>query len=96
MPSFRLLLTFAIQYDLLIEQIDVISAFLHSELYDDIYMEVPEGIVYCGDKVCKLRRALYGLKQSPQIWNQKLHNYLIQIGFKQCKVDYCVYYHFTN
>ncbi len=31
-------------------------------------MEVPEGIVYSGDKVCKLRRPLYDLKQSPRIW----------------------------
>jgi hypothetical protein len=95
MPSFRLLLTLAVQFDLLIEQIDVTSAFLHGELEDEIYMEVPEGIVYSGDKVCKLQRALYGLKQSPRVWHLKLHNYLMQIGFKQSKSDYCVYYHNT-
>ena len=87
MPSFRLLLTLAVQYNLLIEQIDITSAFLHGELNDEIYMEVPQGIIYSGDKVCKLQRALYGLKQSPRVWHLKLHNYSIQSGFKQSKPE---------
>lgn len=96
MTSFHTFLALAVQFDLLIEQIDVTSAFLHGELSDDIYMEVPEGVQFSGDKVCKLKRSIYGLKQSPRIWNEKLHKYLISLGFNQSKSDYCVYYHETN
>ena len=59
-------------------------------------MKVPEGIAFTGDKVCKLLRSLYGLKQSPRCWNKKLHNYLLSLGFKQSKSDYCVYYLNSN
>ena len=72
---------------LLIEQVDVASAFLHGELTEEIYMQVPDGIHYTGDKVCKLNRSLYGLKQSPRVWNQKLHTYLLSLGFTQSKAD---------
>ena len=32
--------------------------------------------------VCKLNKALYGLKQSPRAWYERLHNYLVKIGFE--------------
>ena len=96
MTSFRIFLSLAVQFDLIIEQIDVTSAFLHGELTDEIYMEVPDGVTFSGDKVCKLKRSIYGLKQSPRVWNEKLHNYLLSLGFKQSKADYCVYFHDTG
>ena len=33
--------------------------------------------------VCKLHKALYGLKQAPRAWYERLHNYLIKIGFQR-------------
>ena len=87
----------SVKYDLLIEQVDVISAFLQSDLEEQIFMEVPGGIQYSGEKVCLLLKSLYGLKQSPRAWNQKLHSFLITLGFTQSKTDYCVYYlHSSN
>lgn len=39
----------------------------------------------------KLNKSLYGLKQSPRCWNEKLNNYLIEIGFARSRHDYCLY-----
>ena len=33
--------------------------------------------------VCKLHKALYGLKQAPRAWYERLHKYLIKIGFER-------------
>jgi len=49
---------------------DVKTTFLHEDLEEEIYMKQPEGFVVKGKKelVCKLKKSLYGLKQSPRMW----------------------------
>ncbi|XP_067625198.1 zinc finger protein 208-like [Eurosta solidaginis] len=47
-------------------------------------------------KACKLRKSLYGLKQSPRCWHQKLNQYLLEIGFSRSNHDYCVYTKFNH
>jgi hypothetical protein len=49
---------------------DVKTKFLHGDLEEEIYMKQPEGFVVKGKKelVYKLKRSLYGLKQSPRMW----------------------------
>lgn len=49
-----------------IHQMDVISAYVQGDLLDDIYMKQPEMFVKCDkeNKVCKLIKPLYGLKQA--------------------------------
>ena len=41
-------------------------------------MTVPEGINVSPGSACQLQKTLYGLKQSPRMWNQKIDNYLTE------------------
>ena len=69
MTSIRFLLSIAAAYDLEIEQMDVKTPFLHGDLEEEIYMSQPEHYVVKGKShlVCKLKKSLYGLKQSPRL-----------------------------
>jgi hypothetical protein len=41
--------------------------------------------------VCKLKKSLYGLKQSPRMWYQNFDTYILGLGFVRSRVDHCVY-----
>ena len=72
---------------------DVKCAFLNGILDEEVYIEQPEGFVDLDkrDMVCKLHKALYGLKQTPRAWYERLHNYLIQIGFQRTNDNSSLY-----
>ena len=57
-----------VQFDLELEQMDVKIAFLYGELEEKIYMKQAEGYIQEGkeNKVCLLKKSLYGFKQSPR------------------------------
>ncbi|KAL1556436.1 Retrovirus-related Pol polyprotein from transposon TNT 1-94 [Salvia divinorum] len=92
--SIRVLLAMVAHHDLELEQLDVKTAFLHGMLEKDIYMTQPEGFVVPGkeDYVCKLKKSLYGLKQSPRLWYKRFGNYMIQLGYSRSLYDCCVYH----
>lgn len=89
--SIRYLMSLAAQYDLEIEQMDAVSAFLQGEVNEEIYIKQPVEFRN-GDKVCRLNKAMYGLKQASRQWNLKFDAALKAIGFHQSNVDPCVYY----
>ena len=91
--SIRIVLALAAQLDLDLHQMDVKTAFLNGTITEEIYMQQPEGFVTAAyqDKVCKINRGLYGLKQSPRQWNQDLNKTLLEMGFTRCKADPCLY-----
>jgi hypothetical protein len=66
LTTIRVLLSLAASHGLLVHQMDVKIAFLNGELEEEIYMIQPGGyVVKCQeDKVCKLVKSLYGLKQA--------------------------------
>ena len=66
----RLLLSMATIQSWPLYQLDIKNAFLHGELAEEVYMEQSLGFVAQGESglVCRQRRSLYGLKQSPQAW----------------------------
>jgi len=76
--ALRTLLAYAVQKEMLVHQMDVVTAFLHGELNEEIYMQQPPGYVQPGNEqlVCKLKKSLYGLKQSSRCWNMTLRQYL--------------------
>ncbi len=72
---------------------DVKITFLNGELENEIYMEQLQGFVHQGGEhlVCKLHNSLYGLKQSPRAWIQKLDAFLKSIEFMKSEADPSVY-----
>src|SRR6267154_5573930 len=77
--SLRLLLALAALEDWEIHQMDVKSVFLNGVLDEEIYMEQPQGFITPGTetKVCRLKKAIYGLKQASRAWNLQFHGVLI-------------------
>lgn len=62
--SFRIIMSLANQYGLKIHHMDVKTAFLNGVLKEEIYMRAPPGLACAGNQVCRLNRAIYGLKQA--------------------------------
>ena len=93
MTSIRSLLALANAHDLEVHQMDVRTAFLNGELEHEVYMEQPEGFEDSEhpDYVCKLKKGLYGLKQSARCWNSTLDKYLEESGYRSCRADGCLY-----
>jgi len=89
--SIRYLLALAAKRDMDIDQMDAVSAFLQGDLTEEIYMRQPQGY-QDSNKVCRLRKSLYGLKQASRIWNIELDKTLRIIGLQQSKFDPCIYF----
>lgn len=89
--SIRIILSLAARENYELQQFDVKTAFLHGELLEDVYMEVPEGVQAEPGKICKLLKSLYGLKQASRCWNRKFSSFLTTYGFEMCPSDNCVF-----
>lgn len=94
LSTVRILLAFAAQWNISMDQMDVETAFLNGDLNEEIFMEQPEGFnKECNKgKVCQLKKALYGLKQAPRQWNLKLNEAMMQLDMKRSEHDHCLYY----
>ncbi|KAK1664662.1 hypothetical protein QYE76_052821 [Lolium multiflorum] len=86
LKSVRILLAIAPFFDYEIWQMDVKTAFLNGDIEEELYMVQPKGFVdpKNADKVCKLQRSIYGLKQASRSWNRRFDKVIKDFGFIQC------------
>ena len=77
-----------------IHKMDVKTAFLNGIFEEEVYIEQPQGFeVYGRDShVCRLSKALYGMKQAPRAWYSRIDLYLQQLGFEKSEADQNLYY----
>ncbi|GJY00221.1 retrovirus-related pol polyprotein from transposon TNT 1-94 [Tanacetum coccineum] len=89
LEAIRIFLAFAAHMNMVVYQMDVKTAFLNGNLWEEVYVSQPDGFV---DKdkpnhVYKLKKALYGLKQAPRAWYDMLSSFLISQDFSKGSVD---------
>ena len=91
--TIRLLFAIALSLGLTFRQFDIKCAFLSATLPENerVYMRAPPGFGKRG--YWHLRKSLYGLRQSPRLFNQHLHASLTKVGFTACTFDPCLYHH---
>lgn len=90
--TLRIMFGLAAQLNLKIHQMDAITAFLQSDLNETIYMQQPVGYEDGTNRVCKLNKAIYGLKQAGRQWNLKLSDALVNFGLLKSNLDPCVFF----
>ena len=94
--TFRYLTSLVVSEKLDMRLIDVVTAYLYGDLDTDIYMKILEGLALLEAKPrstysIKLRRALYGLKQSGRMWYNPLSEYLSREGYENNPICLCVF-----
>jgi hypothetical protein len=70
---------------------DVTGAFLHGILDRPLWMQQPPQYHDGSRKACRLVKSIYGLKQSPRLWNKALGAVLEQGGFRPAEADPALY-----
>jgi hypothetical protein len=86
----RMMLAVAAHEGLHLRQFDIKNAFLNGHLQEEVYIRPPKGWEHLAGgyrRVLRLNRALYGLRQAPRVWNERLGSELTALGFVQSKAD---------
>ena len=91
MNSIRILFSIVVNLSRLLFQMDVKNAFLYGDLQKEVHMKQPSGYVAQGKtKLCRLKKAIYGLKQSLRPWFEKFSLTISGIGFRRYHSDHCL------
>jgi hypothetical protein len=81
-----------------LHQMNAKTVFLNGEIEEEVYIEQPEGFMIHDDKshVCRMKKALYGPKQAPRAWYEKMDGFLMSLGFEKSVVNPNLYYHIVG
>lgn len=93
LETVRTFLALAAQLKWPIFQLDLKSAFLNGDLQEEVFVDQPEGFIVAGseDKVYRLKKALYGLRQAPRAWYGKVDQYFVKYGFQRSDYEPTLY-----
>nr|GEU96267.1 putative RNA-directed DNA polymerase [Tanacetum cinerariifolium] len=93
LDTIRVLFLIAVNQGWPLHQFDVKNAFLHGKLKEEVYMEAPPGFSqhFKHGEVCKLKKSLYGLKQSPRAWFGRFILAMKKYRYKQSNLDHILF-----
>ena len=98
MSTVRILLSLASNYNWDLQQFNAKNALLHGNLEEEIYMEVP--LQFRSDldneKMCKLKKAQYKLKQSPRAWFGRFAKVMKNVRYRQNQGNYMLFIKHSN
>jgi hypothetical protein len=104
--SLYILCNLLLEKDMQVATADVVGAYLNAEMTDEVFMRIDKRLVpYMvesnpqhkkmirpnGEIFVKLKKALYGCRQSGRLWYDKISNILSSIGFTKSRFDECVF-----
>src|SRR5204863_679536 len=98
MSTSRTLISCAVNLEWSLYQLDVKNTFLHGDLQEEVYMEISLGFdtTQTKGKVLRLKKSLYGLKQSPRAWFDRFRRAMCKAGYKQSNGDHTMFYKHEN
>lgn len=91
MQTLKILLSYSCKNNLFIEQMDVETAFLNGHVKSEVFINQPKGYETGDNKVYKLQKALYGLRESPRVWYDCFNKFIEKLNFVRSNYDYCLY-----
>ncbi|RDX79462.1 hypothetical protein CR513_40107, partial [Mucuna pruriens] len=89
----RIIISLITHFGWNLQYFDVKNVFLHGDLEEEVYMEIPPGFYSHNEKnkVCKLKNALYKLKQSPRAWLGRFAQVMISLGYRHSQGDHTLF-----
>lgn len=93
--SVKLMLAIAAAKNYSLHHLDINNAFLHGDLNEELYMDIPKGYQVQGETqrmVCKLNKSLYGLKQASRQWFLKFSSVLMNFSLQKSGADHSYFY----
>uniref|UniRef100_A0AAV1T6J6 Reverse transcriptase Ty1/copia-type domain-containing protein n=1 Tax=Peronospora matthiolae TaxID=2874970 RepID=A0AAV1T6J6_9STRA len=88
----RMVIAVANYFGWTIDQLDVVTAFLHGVMKEQVFCVIPEGVELEGSFDClELVKAIYGLKQASRVWDETFDEFVCAIGFQASSLDPCLY-----
>ena len=96
--TIQVLFYLAANQDWPLHQLDVKNAFLNGNLEEEVYMEIPSELEtsFNNNRVCKLKKSLYGLKKSPRAWFDRFAKSVTKQGYTQCQADHTLFVKFSS